>query len=56
MNKTQRDLLAACWNKRMAPDYNEIREYAYRYNKYNYLSMRDIDEVVRKLESLYQTS
>lgn len=52
MNKEQRDLLSAVYNKNINPDYMSVRGYAYNFNKYNKLTMRDIDEVVAKLKEL----
>lgn len=52
MTKTQRDLLSACWNKKIAATYEAVRGYAYNFKKYDNLTMRDIDEVVAKLKTL----
>lgn len=54
MNKIQRDLLAACYNKKMKADYDSIHEYSAKFKKYDNLRMNEIDEVVDKLNSLYQ--
>lgn len=52
MTKTQRDLLAACWNKKLMPTYDAVRGYAYNFKKYDNLRMSEIDEVVMKLQTL----
>lgn len=54
--KIQKDLLRACWNKRVAPDYDSVREYAYNFKKYNTLSIRDIQEVTESLKEVYETN
>lgn len=53
MNKTQRDLLAACYNKKIKANYENVRGYAYEFRKYDKMTMREIDEVVAKLKNLY---
>lgn len=52
MNKIQRDLLAACYNKKIKATYDSVREYAYNFIKYDRLSIREIAEVVEKLKTL----
>lgn len=52
MDKTQRDLLAACWNKKMKAEYSIVQEYAARFKKYDNLRISQIDEVVEKLKEL----
>lgn len=52
MTKTQRDLLAACWNKHIQPTYEKVEGYAYNFKKYDNLRMREIDEVVARLKAL----
>lgn len=52
MNKTQRDLLAACWNKKIEATYENVRGYAYNFKKYDNMRMSEIDEVVEKLKTL----
>lgn len=52
MTKTQRDLLAACWNKKINPTYDAVRGYAYNFKKYDNMRMSEIDEVIDKLEAL----
>lgn len=54
--KIQNDLIKACWNKRVAPDYDNVREYAYNFKKYDTLSIRDIQEVVTRLKEFYEKS
>jgi len=52
MNKTQRDLLSACWKRKIEPTYDSVRGYAYSFKKYDVLSIRQITEVVEKLKTL----
>lgn len=52
MSKTQRDLLAACWNKGIKATYEKVQGYATNFKKYNNLRMSEIDEVVEKLREL----
>jgi len=53
MNKIQRDLLSACYNKKIKAKYENVRGYAYEFKKYDKMTMREIDEVVEKLKKLY---
>lgn len=52
MNKTQRNLLSACWNKKIDANYEEVSRYAYEFKKYNNMTIREINEVVEKLKTL----
>lgn len=52
MTKTQRDLLAACYNKHIKAEYSPVRSYAVNFRKYDILTMRDINEVVEKLKEI----
>lgn len=52
MDKTQRDLLAAGYNKNIQADYENVRGYAANFKKYDNMRMSEIDEVVRKLKTL----
>ncbi len=44
--KLKEDLVNVCLSMEIAPRYSEVREYAYKFKKYDKLTMRDIDEVV----------
>ncbi len=52
MTKTQRDLLASCWNKKIKATYEKVQGYATNFKKYDNLRMSEIDEVVAKLKEL----
>lgn len=52
MNKTQRDLLAACYNKKIKAVFVNVDNYARNYKKYDTLRLSEIDEVVAKLKEL----
>lgn len=52
MNKTQSDLLKVCLIKGIKANYPKVREYAYNFRKYDNMTMREIDEVVKKLKEL----
>ncbi len=52
MNKNQRDLLAACYNKKMSADWNTVDNYARLFKKYDNMRLSEIDEVVEKLKTL----
>lgn len=52
MTRTQRDLLAACWNKGIEATYEKVQRYAENFKKYDNMRMSEIDEVVCKLEQI----
>ncbi len=52
MNKTQRDLLAACYNKGIKAEYENVEKYSHNFKKYDNMRMSEIDEVVNKLREL----
>lgn len=52
MTKIQRDLLRACWAKKIKPTYEHVEGYAKNFRKYDNLRMSEIDEVVAKLKIL----
>lgn len=54
MTKTQRDLLAAVYNKHMKAEYEPIQKYAALFKKYDSMRMSEIDQVVSKLLELYR--
>ena len=51
MNRIQKDLLKACVNKKVHPEYANVQGYASQFYKYDDMTMREIDEVVSKLKS-----
>ncbi len=54
MNKLQRDLQRAAWSRNLDATYEAVQGYAYGFKKYNYMTMRQVDEVVFELAKLYR--
>jgi hypothetical protein len=54
MEKLKTDLLNACFKRRIDTTFEDVRNYAYLYKKYDVLSMRDIDEVVYRLKKFHK--
>lgn len=51
VNKIQKDLFRACRNKKIPPNFADVRTYAYDFKKYDVLTLRQIDTVIELLKS-----
>lgn len=52
MNKIQRDLMSACYRRKVLFTYADVQSYACNFKKYDNMRMSEIDEVVDKLSEI----